>query len=212
VKGFLEDLRLNAWRTAGARYEAARRLQLRVLFATISVAFFSASGSALVVVQRVYGSAQGPGWDSAVTVVAAVLGLLVLVLSLTEWGAGHAAKAYALFENAENLNAHQRETAELIARIDAGAAVDWKDVHGHRARYEEWKRQCRYNHDPIDDESFRARKRGAPEFRSGGATNMNWAQAAVIRARHWAASVWYFGLLWALVAAAIWSVVRPLLH
>lgn len=211
MKAFLEDLRLSAWRTAGARYEAARRLHLRVLFGTLSIAFFSASGSALVVVQRVHGSSRGPGWDNAVTIVAAVLGLFVLVLSLTEWGAGHAAKAYALFENAESLNAHQRETAELIARIDSGAALDWKDVQAHRVSYEASKRQCRHNHDPIDDESFRARKRSAPEFGSEGTGGMNWAQAAVVRARHWASSVWYFGVMWVLVVAALWSVVRPLL-
>ena len=211
MRTFLGELRLSAWRTAGARYEAARRLQLRVLFGTISVASFSASTSALVVVQRVYSAREGPDWDSAVTVLAAVLGLFVLVISLIEWGAANAAKAYALFENAETLNAHQRETAELMARLDSGAAVDWTDVHEHRARYEECKRECRHNHEPIDDESFRARQRKAPEFASAGKPALNLLQALVVRVRHWLASVWYFGVLWVMLVSAIWAVMRPIL-
>ena len=42
MKDFISDLRTTAWRTAGARYNAARRLKQRETFSTVNLALLSA--------------------------------------------------------------------------------------------------------------------------------------------------------------------------
>ena len=59
-----EKLKTDAWQTAGARYNAARRLKRRDLFATISLSLFSAIGVGLAVVQKIYNPQSGSTLDN----------------------------------------------------------------------------------------------------------------------------------------------------
>ena len=84
MNDFLQRLRTQAWRTSGARYNAARRLKRRDWLATFSIAMFSAIGIALAVVQKVYVQKSTPELDNYITVVSACIGLFVLVCSPPE--------------------------------------------------------------------------------------------------------------------------------
>ena len=165
MNDFLQRLRTQAWRTAGARYNAARRLKRRDWFATFSIAIFSAVGIALAVVQKVYVQESTPELDSYITVVAACIGLFVLVISLIEWGASGSVKADTLHRNAELLNKFQRKIEQDLSSLgDINSSI----VTERREEYEAIKAGCTYNHEPVDDVLFRAQQRLSKEFREDG--------------------------------------------
>lgn len=158
---FLLELQTKAWRTSGARYNAARRLKGRDWFATFSIAMFSATGVALAVIQKVYGFEANSSVDRYVTVLSVAIGLFVIVISLIEWGFSGAVKADVLHRNAEQLNRLQLEIAQTLS---SEAVVDSVVVTKLRERYEEIKDGCSCNHEPCDDALFRSRQRLSPEF------------------------------------------------
>jgi SMODS and SLOG-associating 2TM effector domain family 5 len=196
MRDYLALLQLEAWRTAGARYNAARRLQRRELFSTVSLALFSAASVGVAFLQRIY-APPGSRVDNYLTALSACIGVLLLTISLMEWGSRNGAKAEALHRNAEDLNASQREVRLLVARLDSGESIGWANVQTMKDRYEEIKARCSYNHDPIDDQLFLAAHRNAPEFQttSGHPSISQWG--AFLTKVHWYyASVWYFAIFW----------------
>ena len=156
MRNFLESLRLQAWRTSGARYNAARRLKRRDWFATFSIAIFSAIGIAIAVVQKVYAPKASSDLDNYLTVAAVCIGLFVIVISLIEWGFSAAAKAEALYRNAELLNRHQRKVAQVLA---ANVEIIESAVTELREEYEAIKDSCPYNHELVDHILFGAQHR-----------------------------------------------------
>jgi len=156
MRDFLEKLRQHAWRTAGARYNAARRLKRRDWIATFSIAIFSAVGIAIAVAQKVYSPKPSSDLDNYLTVAAVCIGLFVIVISLIEWGFSAAVKADALYRNAESLNRHQRKVAQVLA---AGGEIAEASVTLLREEYERIKDSCPYNHEPVDHRLFTAQHR-----------------------------------------------------
>ena len=161
MNNFLSDLRTKAWRTSGARYNAARRLKRRDGFATFSIAIFSAVGIALAVIQKVYGFEANSAIDRYVTVLSVVIGLFVIVISLIEWGFSASVKAEALHRNAEQLNRFQFEIAQHLA---GQAEPNVEVVTRLRENFEAIKESCPFNHDPVDDALFRAQQRFSSEY------------------------------------------------
>lgn len=203
MKAYLISLRTEAWRTSSARYNAARRLRRRELFGVSSMAFFSAMTVAIAFLQRLY-VVGGSSVDNYLTALAVSIGVLLLVVSLMEWGSANGAKAEVLHRNAEDLNGFQRAVAMLIAKLDAGTSVSWNDVDEHRRQYESIKAACVYNHEPVDDEFFRAVKRLDPEFvRVDGSPKMTKWDSVVTRIKWHLWSVWYFAVLWALISIGL---------
>jgi hypothetical protein len=203
MRQFISDLRTRAWRTSGSRYNAARRLKQRESFSTFSLAMLSSLSVAAAVAQRIYSPQPGAPLDNYMTAVSIALGVFLLAISLLEWGSAYGAKADALHRNAEDLTAYQLKLAQVLAKIDAGNAVDDTEVDLLRSEYETIKGRCPHNHAPSDDELFRAQQRMAPEFgASNGKPAMTAWEAMVIKARwHWS-TIWLFLLVWMAVAAA----------
>lgn len=213
MRQFIADLRTRAWRTSGSRYNAARRLKQRESFSTFSLAMLSSLSVAAAVAQRIYSPQPGTPLDNYMTAVSIALGVFLLAISLLEWGSAYGAKADALHRNAEDLTAYQLKLAQVLAKIDAGKAVDDAEVDLLRVEYETIKDRCPHNHAPSDHELLRAQQRMAPEF---GATNgkpamTDW-EAMVIKVRwHWS-TIWLFLLIWMAVAAAgtyAWWIPKP---
>lgn len=204
MREFMRSLRTQAWRTAGARYSAARRLRRRELFSTVSLALFSALSIAIAFVHRIYAEQQGTEWDNYLTALSIALGVFLLAISLMEWGARNGAQADALHRNAEALTAFQLKIAQRVSEFDAGAPLAWPDVEALRIEYEVIKRECQYNHEPLDDLQYRASKRLAPEFAGpDGKPEISKAQAAWVWVRWFLASVWYFALFWVAITASL---------
>lgn len=197
MKQFISDLRTRAWRTSGARYNAARRLRQRETFSTISLAMLSALSIAAAVAQRVYSPQPGTPLDNYLTAVSVALGVFLLTISLLEWGAAYGAKADALHRNAEDLTAYHLKLAHVLARMDAGKIVEDSEVDALRTEYETIKDRCPYNHAPSDHELFRAQQRMAPELGAvdGKPVIADW-HALLIKARWEWSTIWFFLLIW----------------
>lgn len=195
----LTKLRTDAWRTSSARYNAARRLRRRELFSTVSLALLSAMTVAIAFVQRVYAPPSSVA-DNYFAALSASLGVFLLTISLVEWGAKTGLSADALHQNAEKLNALQRKIGLEIAAINAGTLATWDTIRVLYDEYEAIKANCPYNHQPIDDEYFRAKQRAAPEFCDPSGNPLTSRSAALAVAAIWQlSSVWYFAGLWILV-------------
>lgn len=196
---FLTKLRTDAWRTSSARYNAARRLSRREFFATISLALLSAMTVAIAFIQRVYAPPSSAA-DNYFTALSASLGVFLLTISLVEWGARTGSIADALHQNAEKLNAMQRKIGIKIAAMAAGNSVSWDDTQALSDEYEAIKADCRHNHQPIDDEYFRAKQRTATEFcDASGNPKISKKEALRVSALWHLSSVWYFAGLWLVV-------------
>ncbi|MBX9607383.1 MAG: SLATT domain-containing protein [Gammaproteobacteria bacterium] len=139
MEQFLVALRTNAWRTAGGRYNAARRLKRRELFSTTSIALFSALTIAIALHPHIAGAHDGSDLDAYFSGVSAVLGVLILVLSLMEWGSAHSLKADVLHRNAERLTGFQQKLALLLANSEAGATLTSDQLAEQCALYDETK-------------------------------------------------------------------------
>jgi hypothetical protein len=204
MKDFLISLRTQAWRTSGARYNAARRLKRRELFSTVSLSFFSATTIVVAFVQRVYSTESGSTLDNYLTVLSVCLGVFLLVMSLMEWGSANGAKADVLYRNAEDLNTFQRKIAQRIAQIEEGLTLSWNDIELLREEYEMVKGRCQYNHIPLDDLMFRAYHRASSEFiRKDGRPAMgNW-EAGLVLVRWNIYSVRYFAIFWVVICVVL---------
>jgi hypothetical protein len=217
MKDYLQSLRTQAWRTAGARYNAARRLKRRELFSTVSLALFSALTIAVAFVQRAYSIPQGTPLDNYLAALSVCLGIFILAMSLMEWGAANGTKADALHRNAEDLTAFQLKVAQRLAELKVSEVPDldgtiehrpnWNDVNLLREEYGIIKDRCLHNHLPLDDLIFRASQRFANEFaRDGDKPSLNFVEAKWAIAKWHFLSVWYFAVFWLIITAALLAV------
>lgn len=203
MNDYLVNLQTEAWRTSSARYWAARRLRRRELFSTVSLALFSAASVGIAVIQRIYVSSGSPT-ESYLTALSACLGILLLTISLMEWGAANGVKAESLHKNAESLNSFRRKVTFTIAKIAAGQVASWQEIDALRNEYEDLKQACGHNHEPLDDARFLSAHRLAPEFQKPDkSSRYTAAEAAWIRIHWYCSSVWYFLVFWIVIGFAI---------
>lgn len=197
MKDFVETLRTTAWRTAGARYNAARRMKQREIFSTVSLALLSALSVAAAVAQKVYSPKSDTPLDNYLTVVSVALGVILLTISLLEWGAANGAKADGLHRNADELTAYQMKLAQVLAEISGGRVLGAADTDALRIEYQTIKGTCQYNHAPQDDRLFMAHHRNSPEFRGpSGSPKLNrWAAFFIWLRWQWS-TLWFFGVVW----------------
>jgi hypothetical protein len=204
MKPFLESLRTMAWRTAGARYNAARRLRQREIFSTFSLALFSSLTIAVAFAQRIYMPLPGTTLDSYLTALSVCLGVFLLAISLMEWGAAHALKAEALHRNAEELTAFQIKLRQVLAQMESGTPIADDRVDLLRLEYETIKGRCAHNHEPIDHAMFSVQQRTALEFAAkGGAPAIGVWEARYVTAKWHMSAVWYFIVFWGLILGAL---------
>lgn len=206
ITNFLEELRTAAWRTEGARFNAARRLKRRDWFATFSIGAFSAAGIAVAFIQKVYEVTAGTAADKYLTALSVCLGLFVIVVSLIEWGASGAVKAESLFQNAQKLNAFQRKLGQRLAEVADGKPFSSDEATALREEYELIKIECTHNHEPVDDQLFLAQRRLDPEFaRVFRRPNPSWFEAKWAWILSLLSVVWYFGFFWLAIGGLIWA-------
>lgn len=207
MEKFLTDLRTRVWRTAGARYNASRRLRLRDWFATFSIAMFSAIGIALAVIQKVYGFEASSSVDKYITVLSVAIGLFVIVISLIEWGFSGAVKADVLHRNAEQLNRLQLEIAQTLS---SGGDLNSEVATKFRERYEEIKDSCSFNHEPIDDALFRSQQRLSDEFADkADKPQMSWITAKWTEFMSLCSAAKVFVVFWMVIIAILYVTPWP---
>lgn len=204
MRQFIANLQTRAWRTSGARYNAARRLKQRETFSTFSLAMLSALSVAAAIAQRVYSPRPGTPLDDYMTVVSIALGVILLAISLLVWGAADGAKAEALHRNAEDLTAYHLAVAQVLAEMADGKNMATGEVDALRVEYETIKARCPYNHAPSDDALFRAKMRMAREFADeNGAPTITRFDSLIIKVSWELSKIWFFLLVWLAVGVVV---------
>lgn len=208
MKDYLTDLRTTIWRTAGARYNAARRLKRKELFSTVSLTFFSVITICLAVIQKIYSSEilRSPSLDNYLTALSILSGIFLLAISLMEWGARNGSNADALHKNAEELNALQRRLQREIFKLD-DVPGNWNTCGELSDEYEAIQSRYDVNHAPLDDQLFLAERRLAPEFVS---KNISSCQEIEVKVVWFFSSIWYYLIFWMLSIIALAPVILRL--
>ncbi|MBU9290144.1 SLATT domain-containing protein [Burkholderia multivorans] len=202
MKDAVKQLSTTIWITAGARYNAARRLRLRDTFSTASLSMFSAATIGLAVIQKVYFISNSPA-DKYSTVLGVTLGAFLLAVSLLEAGKGNALSADALHRNAEDLTSLAKKIDVRVAAHDVGQSITAAELADLNREYDEIRARCATNHLPVDYRHFLGEKRAAAELaqRFGGKPPATTFQATRYHIQWFLSGVWYFLLLWIAVIA-----------
>lgn len=182
----LLKLRTTAWITAGARYNAVRRLQRRSRLSLITISLLSGAG-----VLAPFLLPQG----SPASQFSAFLAMLVLVVGIIETASEFGAKAAMLFANAENLNAFQSRLGTKLPT----APLSSQELEGFDAEYQRIKKEIQYNHEPVDFDRFKLQHGSSPEFvRGNGSPAFDWLESLWVRLAYEMHSVWWLVALWGL--------------
>lgn len=176
---------------------------MREWLSTCSLALLSALSIAVAFAQKVYSPTSGTPLDNYLSSLAVGIGVLLLVVSLLEWGAGYGARAEGLHRNAELLTAFQIKVAQILALMDSGIPATAEAVDKLRLEYEEIKDKCLTNHLPRDDTLFRAHHRLDKEFERDGKPVMTSLDALWTRIIWSLSEAWFFAALWLLVIVSL---------
>ena len=201
-------------RTAGARFNAARRLERREKFSTFSIAMFSAISLGIVVSQKIFVSPPGSPIDNHLTALSAFIGLFVLVISLIEASEKSLLKAEHLKRNADDLNAYWRKLDLQLAACSDGAVLTYEKAKQLRQEYASILRSCQDNHDPADLELFLAKRRlrrkpdiksekPKPEESESEKSEMPLIRAYWILLRSPFSGIGYFLVFWSIIVMLI---------
>lgn len=145
------DLRNRAWTTAGARYNAARRLRMRGSLSLATISLISALG---VAVPLLLASGSFSEISSDLGLYSSLLSLFILVVAVIEGAAGFDAKADALFRNAESLNAFRMR---LNISLSDSSLQTTSCLQEMTNQYEQIKSSCSINHEVVDFNLHKAR-------------------------------------------------------
>jgi len=204
MKNFLASLRTNAWRTAGARYNAANRLRMREWLSACSLALLAALSIGVTFAHRLLAPAPESALDNYLSLLAVGMSVLLLAISLLEWGAGSGAKAATLHRNAELLTAFKFKMEQAIALSESGKNYTEMEISEFRNEYDRIKQLSDPNHLPHDDALFRVRHRHSPEFSNkDGQPRIRKPEAVWIHLTWFLREAWFYILIWIAVVSAI---------
>lgn len=210
MKDFLEGLSKSAWETSCARYNASRRLKIREIFSTISIALIGLSGIALSLIQSSFGDDLGNSFNNLVTAFSIILSMLLIIISLIEWGFAAGAKSEALFRNAELLNEHERKIKLYIGKVENDKSSDSFDQADMlRDEYEKIKSTCTFNHSPLDYEYHKIVRQ---RFYIANTTE-NFGLIRNIKGRfsYIISSIWGYLFVWVLVVSFFCKVIDKII-
>ena len=210
MKEFLESLSKSAWETSCARYNSSRRLKIREIFSTISIALIGLSGIALSLIQFSFGETFGKNLNNLVTAFSIVLSMLLIIISLIEWGFAAGAKSEALFRNAELLNEHERKITLFKSKITNDLSEDdYNKIDSLREEYEKIKSTCVFNHSPIDYEYHKIiRKRF---YIAKTTEHFSLIRELKGRLSYYLCGIWGYLLIWGVVVFFFYAVIKKVI-
>lgn len=207
MKDFLDSLSKSAWETSCARYNSSRRFKIREIFSTISIALIGLSGIALSLIQFSFGDILGKNINNLVTAFSIVLSMLLIIISLIEWGFAAGAKSEALFRNAELLNEHERKITLFKAKLtDSLSQEDYNKIDTLREEYEKIKSTCVFNHSPLDYEYHKIiRKRF---YIAKTTEHFSLLRELKGRLSYYLCSIWCYLLTWGIVVYFFYTMTK----
>lgn len=198
--------------TAGARFNAARRLERREKFSTFSIAMFSAIALGIAVAQKIFAFRSNSPADNYLTALSAFISLFVLVISLIEAGEKSLLKAEHLKQSADDLSAYWRKLGLQLAACMDGTVFSFEAANQLRLEYEKILQSCPDNHEPADFELFLAKHRlgrksetksEKPESGSEK-SEMSLIRAIWILLLSPFAGIGYFLVFWSIIGTLVW--------
>lgn len=186
--------------TAGARFNAARRWEKRDWFATFSIAMFSAISVGIAIVQKIYAFRTGSLVDNYLTALSVSVGIFVIVISLIEWGINARRNAEYLLKNAEDLTCFKHKLTLRINLIKDGFALPYEEAKQLEAEYEQIKRSCPVNHEPVDKNLFLIENPTLSEFATEGKIQkINSIRMVRVQLESLLSGIRYFLIFWAII-------------
>lgn len=211
MKKFLDSLSKAAWETSCARYNSSRRLKVREIFSTISLALIGLSGIALTLIQYFWGAGLNPNFNIFITAFSIILSMLLIIISLIEWGFASGAKSEALFRNAELLNEHERKISLFKSSLKEEIAEDdYKKIDNLRDEYEKIKSTCVFNHSPIDYEYHKIIKNRY--YITHTSESFSFWRILKGRVAYSISSIWGYLFIWLVVVMFFFKVALVIIH
>lgn len=200
----LSKLHKYAQITAGARFNAARRLEKRDWFSTFSIAMFSAVGVGIAVVQKIYTFRPGSSVDNYLTALSVFIGLFVIVISLIEWGVKARLNAETFKQNAEDLTYFKHKLQLRLAKALDGILLSHEEADQFNEEYEKIKRSCPVNHETVDKNLYLAQNRTRVEFfNEAGKAEFGHLGAIWVRIDSLLSGIRYFLVFWLVIVALL---------
>ena len=207
MKDFLDSLSKSAWETSCARYNASRRLKVREIFSTISLALIGLSGIILSLIQYFWITDINPKLNILITAFSIILSMLLIIISLIEWGVASGAKSEALFRNAELLNEHERKISLFKNCLKEEIMDDdYKYIDNLRDEYEKIKSTCTFNHSPVDYEYHKIVK--SRYYIAHTSESFSFWRVLKGRINYYISSIWGYLIIWSIVAIFFFKVLK----
>lgn len=189
LDSFLNDLRTRMWRTAGARFNASRRLKQCNHLSALAIALLSSYVLAISIGQIRYVDflKVHDALDKALTIASILGSLLIIIVSLTEWARDFSVHSERIFDNATRLT-NLRTKLELIRAQGLPNEKLCELSENIRKEFEELTGVGSPNHNVIDDLLFRSRhyKDNSPSFK------MCWLKSVGLRTLCHLSAYWYY--------------------
>lgn len=203
VEIVLSKLCKYAWITAGARFNAARRLEKRDWFATFSIAMFSAASVGIAVIQKIYTFRPESSVDNYLTALSVFIGLFVIVISLIEWGVNARLNAEAFKQNAEDLTYFKHKLELRLAKAQDGISLSREEAEQFNEEYEKIIRSCPVNHETVDHDLFLMQKHFSSEVVTGDEKAKIGLDAMRVRFDSLLSGIRYFLIFWLIIVALL---------
>lgn len=205
MKDFLDSLSKAAWETSCARYNSSRRLKVREIFSTISLALIGLSSIILSLMQYFWINDINPKLNILITAFSIILSMLLIIISLIEWGVASGAKSEALFRNAELLNEYERKLSLFKNSLkNEMTEEDYKNIDNLRDEYEKIKSKCTFNHSPVDYEYHKIVK--SRYYISHTPENFSFWRMLKGRINYHISSIWGYLIIWLIVVMFFFKV------
>lgn len=205
MKDFLDSLSKAAWKTSCARYNSSRRLKVREIFSTISLALIGLSSIILSLMQYFWINDINPKLNILITAFSIILSMLLIIISLIEWGVASGAKSEALFRNAELLNEYERKLSLFKNSLkNEMTEEDYKNIDNLRDEYEKIKSTCTFNHSPVDYEYHKIVK--SRYYISHTPENFSFWRMLKGRINYHISSIWGYLIIWLIVVMFFFKV------
>lgn len=187
VLDFSMNLRDRMWRTAGARFNAYRRMKRCNNLSAFTIAMLSIYAVTISVCQIRYDlGTENPILDKNLTIISVVGSLFIVAVSLIEWAKDFSIKADRLLDNATQITNLRTELQFFLATNQNGSLT--QGVDNIRKAYDRLTDGDSPNHEPLDDLMFRAQNYSDPNPKF----EMHGFQAFLVRSWCHLLAYWFY--------------------
>jgi uncharacterized membrane protein (DUF485 family) len=151
-----DDVASKIWKTAGSRFNAARRLQRRHNLSSWTSSLLAVYVVFIQLIDLVVPPEAHLASPALVTVGTAFVAILILVVTILEASRAYQLRAERLHRSGMELGALHDRLKNQVALLQGNAAALAEEVESITAKYHETIARTGENHEPGDYELFKA--------------------------------------------------------